>query len=63
MSNGLWECYEPEDDSYMEPDPEFEAVPCPTCKGQGVVNPLTAPSWFLCVSTTTCPACDGTGEF
>jgi len=62
----LWECYEPEeeiDDDGMEPDPEFESIPCPTCKGRGTVNPLTTPSWYFCVSTTTCPACEGTGEF
>jgi DnaJ-class molecular chaperone len=58
----LWECYEPEDE-YMEPDPELAPIPCPTCKGSGVVNPLTAPSWYFCVAATTCPACDGSGEW
>jgi DnaJ-class molecular chaperone len=35
---------------------------CPTCKGRGTVNPLTAPEGFFCVSTIDCPTCDGTGE-
>lgn len=35
---------------------------CPTCKGRGVVNPLTAPADFFCVGSTDCPHCDGTGE-
>ena len=35
---------------------------CPTCKGRGTVNPLTAPSGMLCISTTECPTCDGSGE-
>lgn len=48
--------------SNMEPDPAFDALPCPTCRGSGTVNPLTAPSWYFCAVTTTCPACDGTGE-
>lgn len=62
----LWECYEPEEeagDDGMEPDPEFESIPCPTCKGRGTVNPLTTPDWHFCTSTTTCPTCEGTGEF
>lgn len=65
MSNdlALWECYEPEDDAYMEPDEEFESVPCSTCGGHGVINPLTAPDWYFCIGRTICPACDGTGEF
>ena len=41
---------------------DIEPEPCPTCKGRGVVNPLTAPDWFFCVGSTDCPACDGTGE-
>lgn len=36
---------------------------CPTCKGTGYVNPLTAPADFFCVGTTDCPHCDGTGRF
>lgn len=35
---------------------------CPSCKGRGTVNPLTAPEGFFCVSTTDCPTCDGSGE-
>jgi hypothetical protein len=34
---------------------------CPTCKGRGTVNPLTAPPDFFCVGTTDCPHCDGRG--
>lgn len=37
-------------------------VRCPTCKGSGTVNPLTAPSGFFCTGTTDCPTCDGIGE-
>lgn len=36
---------------------------CPTCNGRGTVNPLTAPADFFCVGTTTCPRCDGSGEW
>lgn len=35
---------------------------CPTCKGRGLVNPLTAPEGFFCAVTTECPTCEGTGE-
>ena len=35
---------------------------CPTCRGRGTVNPLTAPKDFFCVGPTECPHCDGTGE-
>lgn len=35
---------------------------CPTCRGRGLVNPLTAPPDFFCAGTTDCPHCDGTGE-
>lgn len=45
------------EDFYSEPWPD-----CPTCGGRGVVNPLTAPEGFFCVSTTDCPTCDGSGE-
>jgi len=38
-----------------------ELTKCPTCKGRGTVNPLTAPHGFFCVSTTDCPTCDGDG--
>lgn len=52
-----------EDDDHGDPYDASEDWPeCPTCKGGGTVNPLTAPSWFLCLSATTCPDCDGTGE-
>lgn len=40
-------------------DPDFD---CPTCKGRGTVNPLTAPAGFFCTGTTDCPTCDGTGK-
>jgi DnaJ-class molecular chaperone len=55
------EAYEPEDD-YGD-DAPFEPCMCAACNGHGVVNPLTAPRGFLCVTASTCPACDGTGEF
>lgn len=34
---------------------------CPTCRGAGTVNPLTAPPRFLALSTTQCPTCEGLG--
>ena len=46
----------------MEPDPEFDPIPCATCKGSGIVNPLTAPPWYFCAVQMACPACDGSGE-
>ncbi|WP_367575717.1 zinc finger domain-containing protein [Pelagibius litoralis] len=49
-----------EDSHWLED--EDEDISCPTCKGSGYVNPLTAPKGFFCVSTTECPHCDGTGE-
>lgn len=35
---------------------------CGTCDGAGVLtsNPTSHPAWE---TSTTCPACDGTGEF
>ena len=53
------DCYD-EFEDYLDSLPEDEQ--CPTCKGRGTVNPLTAPDWFFCVGTTECPTCDGTGE-
>lgn len=35
---------------------------CTTCRGTGQVNPLTAPEGMLCLSSTDCPHCDGTGD-
>lgn len=49
-----------EADWYDDGDDDFR---CPTCKGRGTVNPLTAPPDFFCVGTTDCPTCDGTGRF
>ena len=46
----------------VEYEVEEEWPKCPTCKGRGTVNPLTAPEWFFCVGTTDCPTCEGTGE-
>ena len=55
-----------DDDDYDAIDERDDPpVDCPTCKGRGTVNPLTAPNRpdFLCLGTTTCPDCNGTGEF
>lgn len=58
---------EEEDDDFEEEDDDFEDdgyppdEPCPTCRGRGTVNPLTCPTDFFCVSTTTCPHCEGSG--
>lgn len=41
---------------------DCDCFQCPTCKGGGTVNPLTAPSDFFCVGTDDCPTCDGSGE-
>lgn len=48
----------------MEQDEEYEAPyeACPTCKGSGVINPLTAPAGWVVFVTTSCPMCDGTGD-
>lgn len=51
----LYEFYDGDDDDY-------EMLPCPTCRGDGTVNPLTAPAGYVCFVTTECPTCDGTGE-
>ena len=53
-----------DEDDYLY-DPEAWAEDCPTCKGHGTVNPLTAPARpdFFCVGTTTCPDCEGSGKF
>lgn len=40
----------------------WDEGPCPTCKGKGRVNPLTAPIWFFCLAGEDCPTCDGSGE-
>lgn len=52
------------DCDYQDDDAEYpDDEPCPTCKGRGTVNPLTAPKDFFCLGTTLCPHCDGTGDF
>ena len=37
---------------------------CELCNGHGTVNPTTPnlPDDFLCLGSTTCPYCEGTGE-
>lgn len=50
----------------MDEEVEYEEEgECPTCEGRGTVNPLTPanrlPRNFLCLGTTTCPRCDGSG--
>lgn len=35
---------------------------CPTCNGSGIVNPLTAPSDVLCLTSMLCRTCEGTGR-
>ena len=42
---------------------ECKCLECPTCKGKGTVDPLTAPAGHFCVGVDDCPTCDGTGEF
>ena len=32
---------------------------CPTCKGTGRVNPLSAPQGYFVASASDCPHCDG----
>lgn len=47
---------------YFYEDEDQMDFTCPTCKGRGTVNPLTAPEGFFCVGTTDCPTCDGQGD-
>lgn len=49
------------EDFEFEPE-EDDLDACPTCRGSGVVNPLTAPPGFFTAVTTECPHCDGTGR-
>ena len=53
---------EVEDDGFGPYDPNEGHEKCPTCKGRGTVNPLTAPPGMFVVSIADCPMCDGTGE-
>ena len=48
--------YDDYDDDY--PDDDFDE--CPTCKGRGVVNPLTSPDF--CTGVSDCPDCGGSGQ-
>jgi DnaJ-class molecular chaperone len=41
---------------------EGQGSECPTCKGTGLVGPLTAPKDFFCLAQTDCPTCDGDGD-
>lgn len=53
-----------EDNDYDPYWDDQECPECPTCKGTGFVNPLIAPKRedFLCLGTTTCPDCEGSGD-
>jgi DnaJ-class molecular chaperone len=56
---------DPDDDDNGGPFDPYEPLAmskCPTCKGRGTVNTLTAPAGFFCVDVMDCPRCDGTGE-
>lgn len=53
--------YPEEDEDFYEWGADHE--PCPTCRGRGTVNPLTAPDRMFVTGTTLCPDCDGSGEF
>jgi DnaJ-class molecular chaperone len=62
MTYDNWKTTNPADE-FLGPEPEEEECPlCSCCNGTGVVNPLTAPPGFFCVSVDDCPLCDGTGE-
>lgn len=43
-------------------DDELPDDRCLSCDGTGIVNPLTAPPGFLCITYSTCPHCEGTGR-
>ena len=55
-----------EDDGWYDAEVE-DTLKCPACKGSGMVHELTDPKYlpsdFFCAGATTCPTCDGTGEF
>lgn len=65
--NSLCECRGETRDMPCEEDcsyaPFGEDERCPTCKGHGTINPLTAPEGFFCAGLTDCPTCDGIGRF
>lgn len=53
----------------MDPGPTWleifdddDAPVCQTCQGSGIVNPLTAPPGVLCITSMTCPHCEGSGN-
>lgn len=54
------ECWSEEIDERGEED-----EPCPTCRGQKTINPLTAPDrpGLLVLGTEICPDCEGSGTF
>lgn len=56
---------EAEDDLYRAEVYDDDDI-CPACAGRGTVNPCTPldrlPRDFLCLGTTTCPRCDGSGR-
>lgn len=35
---------------------------CPTCRGDGTVNPLTAPRFHFAAGVSDCPTCGGDGR-
>lgn len=55
------EAYGPGTYARLFPNTDYEDN-CPTCKGRGTVNPLTAPAGYFCTGMTDCPDCDGSGQ-
>jgi DnaJ-class molecular chaperone len=51
-----------DDQYYEEEESASDDDQCPTCKGSGTVNPLTAPRGHFCTGVSDCPTCDGSGQ-